>query len=336
MPGISFLFKKTWHPSRMDNQKRIFAAEENVKAKAAKDEEAAKEVKRQKELFEEGNNNDSTGNARDTSLKFMYCPDVKDKSAVAKQDIFVDGDDELTKRFKRRLSRKDDDYESDTATKIRPSPDNLTEDLHLESDCQNPCEASERSATEHIGRCMSQQQLEERFPQLKNAPMDSAYSSHSAAVHHKPFNDVIRRIQCLRCGTWGHASGDRECPLKDYNPHDIARQKREDPLSYINSDEVIKDKEALAQSFARGKYYALASQTPQVSLRAQLTVTKPYGGAEGQTYSLVESDDEHDVDTNALPVSEARKEVTLLLASLTPKEKKLLHKKLQVSISLLQ
>ena len=33
----------------------------------------------------------------------------------------------------------------------------------------------------------------------------------------------------------GHKSGERECLLKDYNPHDFARQQREDPLTYMTS-----------------------------------------------------------------------------------------------------
>ena len=34
----------------------------------------------------------------------------------------------------------------------------------------------------------------------------------------------------------GHQSGDRECPMRDFNPHDWARQKREDPLTFMTND----------------------------------------------------------------------------------------------------
>ena len=40
----------------------------------------------------------------------------------------------------------------------------------------------------------------------------------------------------MRCGLWGHRSGDRECALKDSNPADYARQMREDPMnSYVHN-----------------------------------------------------------------------------------------------------
>jgi CBF1 interacting corepressor len=42
-------------------------------------------------------------------------------------------------------------------------------------------------------------------------------------VTFKPFNKEVRNVRCMRCGEWGHRSGDRECSLKDFNPHDAAR-----------------------------------------------------------------------------------------------------------------
>lgn len=39
----------------------------------------------------------------------------------------------------------------------------------------------------------------------------------------KPFNQVVRNTRCLRCGEWGHQTGDRECTMRDFNPHDAAR-----------------------------------------------------------------------------------------------------------------
>lgn len=50
----------------------------------------------------------------------------------------------------------------------------------------------------------------------------------------KPFGVEIRNVRCVRCGTFGHQSGDRECPLKDViMPNEESRLKRDDPLTAI-------------------------------------------------------------------------------------------------------
>lgn len=50
----------------------------------------------------------------------------------------------------------------------------------------------------------------------------------------KPFAVEVRNVKCVRCGTFGHQSGDRECPLKDaIMPNDESRLKRDDPLTAI-------------------------------------------------------------------------------------------------------
>lgn len=50
----------------------------------------------------------------------------------------------------------------------------------------------------------------------------------------KPFGVEVRNVKCLRCGNYGHQSGDRECPLKDaIMPNEESRLKRDDPLTAI-------------------------------------------------------------------------------------------------------
>lgn len=50
----------------------------------------------------------------------------------------------------------------------------------------------------------------------------------------KPFGIEVRNVKCLRCGKYGHQSGDRECPLKDViMPNEESRLKRDDPLTAI-------------------------------------------------------------------------------------------------------
>lgn len=41
-------------------------------------------------------------------------------------------------------------------------------------------------------------------------------------------------MKCLRCGNFGHQSGDRDCPMKDViMPNEESRLKRDDPLTAI-------------------------------------------------------------------------------------------------------
>lgn len=50
----------------------------------------------------------------------------------------------------------------------------------------------------------------------------------------KPFGVEVRNVKCVRCGNFGHQSGDRECPLKDaIMPNEESRLKRDDPLTAI-------------------------------------------------------------------------------------------------------
>lgn len=60
----------------------------------------------------------------------------------------------------------------------------------------------------------------------------------------KPFAVEVRNVKCLRCGNYGHQSGDRECPLKDaIMPNEESRLKRNDPLTamlaHTDSGEVM-------------------------------------------------------------------------------------------------
>ena len=52
MPGISFLFKKRFHPARLDNQKKLFIAEETAVSRTEREKESAEEYRRERELLE--------------------------------------------------------------------------------------------------------------------------------------------------------------------------------------------------------------------------------------------------------------------------------------------
>lgn len=64
-----------------------------------------------------------------------------------------------------------------------------------------------------------------------------SYSFETGApARAKPFAVEIRNVKCVRCGTYGHQSGDRECTLKDaIMPNDENRLKRDDPLTTITA-----------------------------------------------------------------------------------------------------
>ncbi|KAH7553360.1 hypothetical protein JRO89_XS12G0002100 [Xanthoceras sorbifolium] len=63
---------------------------------------------------------------------------------------------------------------------------------------------------------------------------DGTILETGAPARVKPFGVEVRNVKCLRCGNYGHQSGDRECPLKDViMPNEESRLKRDDPLTAI-------------------------------------------------------------------------------------------------------
>lgn len=74
---------------------------------------------------------------------------------------------------------------------------------------------------------------EEKFAFLKNAPVAGDYAKN-VAVHHRPLGIEVKNVRCLRCGEWGHAAGDKECPQRDVNKPNAFQQRIEDPMSTMN------------------------------------------------------------------------------------------------------
>jgi len=52
-------------------------------------------------------------------------------------------------------------------------------------------------------------------------------------IRFKPLGKEVRNVRCMRCGKWGHRSGDRECSMRNENPLDAERLARNDPLTYM-------------------------------------------------------------------------------------------------------
>lgn len=73
MPGLSFLFKKGWHPLSLENQKKVYNAEQNNLNKIKKEIESKKEIENERILqLYELNGDIKERDPRNYSLKFMY------------------------------------------------------------------------------------------------------------------------------------------------------------------------------------------------------------------------------------------------------------------------
>ena len=258
MPGISFLFKKGFHPSRIDNQKKLFIAEQKVDDQKQREKEAALEVAKEADIqsFEKLNGESFERDPRSSSLKFMYCQPNKNEKEKDKtrgnSSANESNEDLLVKSFYEKLNQSKS--RSETAD-IQTAEPKYSEESNLipsepqqqqvmnKNNHQNNKKGNiykdESKLNKLVGKRtqqgLSQVELEERYPCLKNAPTEGSFT-RNIAIKHNPFNEVIRNVKCVRCGEWGHKAGERECALKDYNPHDWARQKQEDPLNYMHGD----------------------------------------------------------------------------------------------------
>lgn len=254
MPGLSFLFKKRFHPVRYDNQKKLFIAEQKQAEKNEKETESAKEVMKEKEMqhYESIGSMDFR-DPRTAALKFMYsAPQSKGQegsknsnkqmASVKDYEAKIDektGDDEMVKAFRAKLvqtklkSLGDLSAQQDQAAAYDVAEPYEPEQPGDAKSSSRPKGAPPISALEkEVGKRRTQlthEEMGERFAVLKNAPMEGGYAK-GMAVKHQPFSELLRNVHCARCGEWGHMSGERECPLRDYNPNDYARQQREDPM----------------------------------------------------------------------------------------------------------
>jgi hypothetical protein len=271
---------------------------------------------------------------RTTSLKFMYSLPDKAQSAPSTSSHRhndVDEDDIMVKRFRDKLSGHSQEIESEHKSQSEDRPGdllhhtNMTPEeyskLHeLKSKSSFGASAKQSLLERSVGRKhlygLSQTELEERHPRLKNAPIEGAYA-RNVEIKHKPFHDVIRNVKCTRCKEWGHQSGDRECMLKDFNPHDVARQHREDPLTYINNNLVL-EKQRLVLKHASG----MSSENQQLLLDEGEYV-RFISLSHHQVYSFIPN---HWIDDESDPEAD-------YLATLTSHEKRLLLRRLDVNVS---
>ncbi|CAN1143922.1 Uncharacterized zinc finger CCHC domain-containing protein At4g19190 [Linum perenne] len=206
----NFLNQKPWHPLSYPNQRRKWIAEQTHAQHSRRSEEVAREYAQEQEFFRQ--TAQITQKEKEKmeimqAVSFMYVrpPGYNPESAKAAE-----------------VAEEDKKKQQDT-----PMDQTVGESETLPNNDPPVEEKKKRRPKDAFGRPLP---TEEQFDALKNAPrLDTGVASRS-----KPFGIEIRNVKCVRCGNFGHQSGDRECPLKDaIMPSEESRLKRDDPLTAI-------------------------------------------------------------------------------------------------------
>ena len=199
MPGISFLFKKKFHPARMSNQKKLFIAEQTVTDREKNEHERNDEIKKELETksYQNLQSLSTLNDPRHNDLKFMYSQ-PKDSnsssSAPLKQsssnNTQVDQEDNMVKAFKQKLEKKNSSS-SDTTNdeqQQQQCTDSEQQQTHINNNTTSTTTKTARTdsfgASAHRSKLeditgkkrrigLSQAELSDRFSFLKNAPMVS-------------------------------------------------------------------------------------------------------------------------------------------------------------------
>ncbi|XP_078173620.1 zinc knuckle (CCHC-type) family protein [Carex rostrata] len=206
----SYLNQKPWHPLSYPNQRRKWIAEQVTANHSRRQEEVAREFAQEQEFFRQTalfNKKDKEKVEMMKAVSFMYVrpPGYNAESAKAA---------EISDENKSNATSQDPTAASSS------QPDTGVDE-------NQPIKDRKVRPKDVFGRALP---TEQEFEVLKNAPrLDTGVAARS-----KPFAVEIRNVKCVRCGTFGHQSGDRECPLKDViMPNDESRLKRDDPLNAI-------------------------------------------------------------------------------------------------------
>ena len=194
MATHKFLNLKGWHPTNKWNQKKIFIAEQKAIHRKKAEKEAAEEVAealevhRLKKVAAANGNKQQLKNLEKNTMNFMYAaPPGYKKDEERKEE-----EDEAVIAFKRRLRKRDANF---SATAVQPR--------------------LEKEAGRRVREGLTLDEQVERFPMLKDAPVEGSYAN-DVKMNFKPFGNTIRNVRCMRCGEWGHQSGDRECKLRSF------------------------------------------------------------------------------------------------------------------------
>ena len=211
---IAFLRKKGWHPKSKQNVRRKWIKEQNAENQRLRSEEKIAELKRERRRTAELRAAAATGDAaaekelRAAEMSFMY---------ESPPGMNVAEGREGNQKGETANDVGEDENAKQTIERLR-------EWTALEK-------AAGRRGRRRRSATVSEQM--ERFPELRNAPVEGSYTKH-ATISFKALGKVYRQVQCRRCGEWGHRAGDRECRLRDtLGPRQRHELERQDPLTEI-------------------------------------------------------------------------------------------------------
>ncbi|CAN8325231.1 unnamed protein product [Cochlearia groenlandica] len=212
----SFLNQKPWHPLSYPNQRRKWIAEQTHAQHDRRAEEVAREFAQEQDFFKQAaliskKERDKIEMMKAVSFMYVRPPGYDPESAKAAEYA-------------------DEKHEGQISSAQEPVVDDNVGSKQEESLGGNDRTGKERKKQrpkDVFGRALP---TEEEFDVLKNAPrLETGLPGRV-----KPFAVEVRNVKCLRCGNFGHQSGDRECPLKDtVMPNEEHRLKRDDPLTAI-------------------------------------------------------------------------------------------------------
>ncbi|XP_011071874.1 uncharacterized zinc finger CCHC domain-containing protein At4g19190 [Sesamum indicum] len=211
----SFLNQKPWHPLSYPNQRRKWIAEQTHSQKQRRAEEVAREYAQEQEFLRQTaliSKKEKEKLEMMKAISFMY---VKPPGYNAESAKAAEMADEKKKQEDEKILKE-------------PSVDGASSSMKKET-MTSTAEKRKPVPKDVFGRPLP---TEEQFEVLKNAPrLETGVPGRV-----KPFGIEIRNVKCLRCGNYGHQSGDRECPLKDaIMPNEESRLKRDDPLTAIQA-----------------------------------------------------------------------------------------------------
>ncbi|GAB2272816.1 hypothetical protein Dimus_007636 [Dionaea muscipula] len=204
----SYLNQKPWHPLSYPNQRRKWIAEQTHANRLRRSDEVAREYAQEQEFFRQTaliSKKEKEKVEMMQAVSFMYVRPPGYNAESAKAAEIAD---------ERKKLGQSDQIDGPSSSMPQAAPP-------VKEEKKKP------RPKDVFGRPLP---TEEEFEVLKNAPRLET----GAPGRVKPFAVEVRNVKCVRCGNFGHQSGDRECPLKDViMPNEESRLKRDDPLTAI-------------------------------------------------------------------------------------------------------